>query len=185
MKAVTDCSGSKGTDPTETVIQVSPATGYKQSQKTPSGHTAHDVSPAASSLFHLPPTFVVPTFGHLIITMWPSFWYHLSTMATSHPASRRSAISEQAEKSWPYFLVFARLFLQVHKRLETAMVSQYLYPPLKKSENYSLHWKATPWERASHHVRQSKCFSPRRLLYNLIAKISLHLKAIIATFCNH
>lgn len=44
MKAVTDCSGSKGTDPTETVIQVSPATGYKQSQKTLQSHSSWCVS---------------------------------------------------------------------------------------------------------------------------------------------
>lgn len=82
MKSVTHCSGFKGTDPTGT------CNSYKQFQKTLSSHTLHDVSPATSSLSHLP-HFVVPTFGHLIITVWLSFWYHLWTMATSHPASRR------------------------------------------------------------------------------------------------
>lgn len=62
MKAVTDYSGSKGTGPTGTVIQFSVATGCKRSQKTPSSHTPHDMSPVTSSLSHLPPNFCCPYF---------------------------------------------------------------------------------------------------------------------------
>lgn len=151
MKAVTDCSGSKGTDPTGTVIQVSPATGYKQSQMIPSSHTPHVVSHATFSLSHLPPNFCCPCFwaphnhcmAQLLVT--PLNYVHLtpSIQEINYLLTDRQILA-----------LFSGVCWTVPPRVQEIenCHGEYLYPPLKNIENYSLHWKATPWEKASQHI---------------------------------
>lgn len=134
MKAVTDCSGSTGI-----VIHVSPATGHRQSQMTPSSHTPQDMSRANSSLSHLPPNFCCPYFwaphNHCVDQFLVSSLNHShltpSIQEISHLLIGRQILALFSGLCWT---------VSPHaQETENCHGESVPLSSLKKLENYSLH----------------------------------------------
>lgn len=172
-----------------TVIQFSPATGYKQSQKTSTNHSMFHISWCVFFqllLSHLPPNSIDPTFGHFIITVWPSFWYHFSATEQAPPCIQHPGDHPSLHQQ-KILTLFSGLCWPVTPWAQVAeptTVCQHLYLLLKKR----VFIEGQPHGRGKvivYCIKELKSQFLGRWFGKLIDKISLHLQVIIPPFCNH
>lgn len=134
-----------------TAIQFSPATVYKQSQKTSTSHSVFQIPWCVFFqllLSHVPLNSIDPAFGHFTITVWPSFRYHLSAIAQVPPCIQH--LDHPSLQYQTILILFSGICWPISSCAQVTKPTtacQYLYSLLKKE---SVHLKTTPWERASY-----------------------------------